>query len=46
MSKKEEWITYLKGCDNETLEKIKNNNKNIKLLDELIEKYWIEEKME
>lgn len=46
MSKKEEWITYLKGCDKKTLEKIKSNNKNIKLLDELIEKYWTEEKME
>lgn len=46
MSKKDEWITYLKGCENKILEKIKNNNKNIKLLDELVEKYWIEEKME
>lgn len=46
MSKKEEWITYLKGCENKTLEKIKSNNKNIELLDELIEKYWLEEKME
>ncbi len=43
---KEEWILYLKGCDNITLERIKQNNKNIKLLDELIEKYWHEEKME
>lgn len=46
MTKKEEWITYLKGCENKVLEKIKNNNKNIALLDELAEKYWLEEKME
>lgn len=46
MTKKEEWITYIKGCENKVLEKIKNNNKNIALLDELAEKYWLEEKME
>ena len=46
ITKKEEWIAYLKGCENKLLEKIKNNNKNIKLLDELVEKYWLEEKME
>ena len=46
MTKKEEWITYLKGCENKVLEKIKNNNKNIALLDKLAEKYWLEEKME
>lgn len=45
ITKKEEWISYLKGCNNKTLEKIKNNNNNIKILDELAEKYWIEEKM-
>ena len=46
MTKKEEWIAYLKGCESKVLEKIKNNNKNIALLDELTEKYWLEEKME
>lgn len=46
MTKKEEWITYLKGCEDKILEKIKINNKNIALLDELAEKYWLEEKME
>ena len=46
MTKKEEWIAYFRGCNNRTLEKIKDNNKNIVLLDKLIEKYWIEEKME
>ncbi len=46
ISKREEWITYLKGCNNKILEKIKNSNKNIKLLDELTEKYWLTEKME
>lgn len=46
MSKKEEWIVYLKGGEKKLLEKIKKNNKNIALLDELVEKYWLEEKME
>ena len=46
MSKKEQWIIYLKGCQNDLLEKIKSDNKNIEKLDMLIEKYWIEEKME
>lgn len=46
MTKKEEWIAYIKGCENKVLEKIKNNNKNIALLDKLAEKYWLEEKME
>ena len=46
MTKKEEWIAYLKGCENKVLDKIKNNNKSILLLDELAEKYWLEEKME
>ena len=46
LTPKEEWISYLKGCENETLEKIKNKNPYIKLLDSLAEKYWIEEKME
>lgn len=46
ISKKEEWIVYLKGGEKKLLEKIKKNNKNIALLDELVEKYWLEEKME
>lgn len=46
ITRKEEWIAYLKGCEDKILEKIKINNKNIALLDELAEKYWIEEKME
>ena len=46
ITKKEEWISYLKGCNNIILEKIKSKNKSIKLLDELAEQYWLEEKME
>ncbi len=46
LSKREEWTKYLQGYPNETLEKIKKENKNIKLLDELTERYWAEEKME
>lgn len=40
---KQEWIKYLKGCNNETLGKIKN--KNILKLDKLLEKYWEKEKI-
>lgn len=47
MDKKEEWLTYLKGYENkEVIEEVKKSNENIKLLDELTEKYWLEEKME
>lgn len=45
MTKKEEWIAYLKGYENKVLEEIKINNRNIELLDKLAEKYWLEEKM-
>ena len=41
-TRKDEWIEYLKG--NITTEKIKN--KYIKKIDELVENYWLEEKME
>ena len=46
MTEKEQWIEYLKGTNENKLEKIKNKNKYIERLDELVEKYWIEEKME
>lgn len=46
MSKKEQWISYLKGDNEDIIKEIKRKNKNIKLLDELTEKYWLEEKME
>lgn len=46
MAGKEQWIQYLKGANEYTLEKIKNKNKYIEKLDELVEKYWLEEKME
>lgn len=47
MNRKEQWIAYLKGEEDDTsLEEIKEKNKNIKLLDEMIEKYWLEEEIE
>ena len=42
MTSKDEWVSYLKGED--AISKIKNPY--IKLLDELVKKYWLEEKME
>lgn len=46
MNEQEEWVTYLNGCESKLLRKIKDRNKNIEKLDMLIEKFWIEEKME
>lgn len=46
MTEKEEWISYLKGYDDNLLDNKIIKNKNIILLDELLEKYWAEEKME
>lgn len=46
MDKKEQWIAYLNGGEREILEQIKNKNENIRLLDELTEKYWLDETME
>ena len=46
MDKKEEWITYIKGSTKEKIEQIKNSNIHIKTLDDMAEKYWLEEKME
>lgn len=46
LTEKEQWIAYLKGGNNKLLEKIKNKNKYIEKLDNLVEKYWEEEKME
>lgn len=46
LTEKEQWIAYLKGCNNKLLEKIKKGNKYIEKLDNILEKYWAEEKME
>lgn len=46
MSRKEQWVTYIKGENQELIEEIKKQNKNIEKLDNLVEKYWHEEKME
>ena len=40
---KGEWVTYLKGEDNDSICKIKSKNKYIKKLDDLLEKYWEDE---
>ena len=46
MNKTEHWIAYFKGIqDKVILEEIKTKNNNIKLLDDIIEKYWAEEKI-
>lgn len=47
MTKKDEWICYLKGnTSQKILNKITEENTYIRKLDEMIEKYWLEEKME
>ncbi len=46
LTRKEQWVSYLKGCDKYTLESILNKNECIKQLDVLLEEYWEKEKME
>lgn len=46
MTEREQWLQYLKGCDEKTLERIKQQNEFIKKLDEKAENYWLGEKME
>lgn len=46
MTEREQWLQYLKGCDEKTLKKIKQQNEFIRALDEKAEDYWIKEKME
>lgn len=43
---KEQWVAYLKGDNQELIDKAKQDNKYIKRLDELLENYWKQEKME
>lgn len=44
-STKEEWVVYLQGKNDNIIKKIKNNNNKIKKLDEMLEKYWMNEKI-
>lgn len=46
LSRKEQWISYLKGGDRDTIENLKQNNKYIRALDGLVDKYWREEHMQ
>ena len=46
MTEREQWLQYLKGCDEKTLKKIKQQNEFIRALDEKAEDYWIKEKRE
>ena len=45
MTKEEQWITYLKGSNKEGIKKSIKENIYIRKLDELINKYWEEEKI-
>lgn len=45
LNPKEEWILYLIGEDKEKIKEILNKNEKIKKLDELLDKYWQEEKI-
>ena len=46
LSRKEQWILYLKGGDRNIIENLKQNNKYISMLDGLVDKYWKEEHMQ
>ena len=43
---KEQWVAYLKGDNQELIDRAKKENRYIKRLDELLENYWKHEKME
>lgn len=43
---KEQWVAYLKGDNQELINRAKSENKYIKKLDDLLEDYWKQEKME
>ena len=43
---KEQWVAYLKGDNQELIDRAKSENKYIKKLDDLLEDYWKQEKME
>ena len=45
VSHEELWMLYLKGCDDEILNIVKEKNIYIKNLDSLIDKYWEKEKI-
>lgn len=45
MTKEEQWITYLKGSNKEGIRVAKKDNKYINKLDEMVCKYWEEEKI-
>lgn len=45
LNKKEQWILYFKGCDNDILSMLKKQNNYIAKLDNLINIYWNEEYM-
>lgn len=45
-SKEEWWIQYLKGDEKGFVDLAKEKNETIKQLDDLLEKFWLEEKLE
>ena len=45
LTKEEAWGVYLKGNNSELVKRVKAKFKHIKELDELLEKYWEEEKI-
>lgn len=46
LGREEQWVAYFKGDNNSLIEQIKAQNKYIKKLDDLLENYWNNEKME
>jgi predicted transposase/invertase (TIGR01784 family) len=45
MTRKEEWMTYLKGENEEEIKRVKKTNDKIHQLDQLVDEYWRKEKM-
>ena len=45
-TKEDGWLAYLEGSDKEKIKKAKEKNEKIRKLDEVLEEYWENEKME
>ena len=46
MTRKEEWMTYLKGENEQEIKRVKKANDKIRQLDQLVDEYWRKEKIE
>ena len=46
MTRTEDWRTYLKGDNDQEINRVKKANDKIRQLDQLVDEYWRKEKIE